>query len=221
MTPALRFLGAGLLLTAACATGVLEDTDFEPSGSGGSTASQTGGATGDGGFGAGGFGEGGAGEGGMADGGMGGMAEMCSYDPPNTCVTAAEITTVAGDKNQAAQIKTGNTSMWFEVLIEEQDSSIFEEDLSYTVTLQSPPGMHWDLIVRQGPQDGAPNCNANNKDGIPQGNDSEAVSDLWDDDQGIGGEDDSVWLSIGVLYGSGDLCGDDANWTLSVQGHTL
>ena len=41
-----------------------------------------------------------------------------------------------------------------------------------------------------------------------------------DDDQGLGGEDDSVYLVIFVEYLSGDACGEAATWTLQVAGHT-
>jgi hypothetical protein len=85
------------------------------------------------------------------------------------------------------------------------------------VTLTSPAGMNYDLFVHQGPQDGSPDCNAPEIKGTPSGS-SETVSDSWDDDQGLGGEDDSVWLSIEVRHVSGMDC--NATWTLKIEGGT-
>jgi len=77
--------------------------------------------------------------------------------------------------------------------------------------------MDYNLKVHQGPQDGNPDCNVSPLNG--SGN-PESVSGSWDDDQGFGGEDDSVWLSIEVEYVSGSACGPNAEWTLTVTGHT-
>jgi hypothetical protein len=142
---------------------------------------------------------------------------MCDYESPDDCATAEILPAMAGDEGGPTVTRMGSTSKWFKVHIQEQDSSISETDLSYTVTLISPPGMNYDLRVYQGEQDGGPNCGAAPKDGAGT---PEVVSDSWDDDQGIGGEDDSVWLNIEVLYVSGSACGPNAAWTLTVAGNT-
>lgn len=139
---------------------------------------------------------------------------MCSFTSPNTCANAEQLPAVSGDEGGTASA-SGTGSKWFKVHVKETNSSIFESDLSYSVTLVSPPGMDYDLYVRQGPQDGNPNCNAAEKKGTPSGS-AETVSDSWDDDQGLGGEDDSVWLSIEVRHVSGDDC--NAKWSLTVKG---
>ena len=210
---------AGLLsLAGACATGWEIDSSIEqidePGGSGG-----TGGAGGEGAHGtttttsttstAGTGGEGGG-------GGGGGNAPACDFDAPNTCPSAEQLPSVSGDEGGTAQGQ-GKTSKWLAVHITEDDSSIFPTDLSYTVTLTSPAGMDYDLFVRQGPEDGSPDCNAAEKKGQPSGS-SETVHAGWNDDQGLGGEDDSLWLCIEVRWISGDDC--NATWTLTVQGAT-
>ena len=73
----------------------------------------------------------------------------------------------------------------------------------------------YDLFVKQGQEDGSPNCGAAEKKGTLSGT-SESVSDDWSDDQGIGGEDDSVWLNIEVRHVSGNEC--NATWSLTVKG---
>jgi hypothetical protein len=209
------FLLAGTLaFSVACATGV--ETDDEPFGPL---------ATGDGGFG----GSGGddtrstsssGGMGGMGEmGGMGGMPPSCLYDSPNTCQTATPLSNIAGDEGGPTIMEVGETSEWFQIRIEERVSSILEEDLSFTVTLTNPPNMDFDLFVLMGPQDGNPNCNATPIPGVKAGN-VQTVQRGWDDDQGLGGEDDDVWLCIEVRYVSGMECGNAAQWSLTVKGHT-
>ncbi len=141
----------------------------------------------------------------------------CDYAAPDTCASAEILPAMAGDQGGPSVTRKGDSSKWFKVHIQEQDSGISETDLSYTVSLVSPPGMNYDLRVYQGPQEGNPDCNATpmNGAGTP-----ESVSNSWDDDQGFGGEDDSSWLNIEVVYVSGSACGPNAEWTLTVQGNT-
>jgi hypothetical protein len=146
-----------------------------------------------------------------------GTSMMCNYDAPDDCATAEILPAVAGDQGGPSITRKGDSSKWFKVHIQEQDSSISETDLSYTVSLVSPPGMDYNLKVHQGPQDGNPDCSVPPLNG--SGN-PESVSGSWDDDQGFGGEDDSVWLNIEVEYVSGSACGPNAEWTLTVAGNT-
>ena len=145
-----------------------------------------------------------------------GTGMMCDYDAPDTCPTAEILPAIAGDQGGPTVTRKGSTSKWYKVHIQEQDSGIFETDLSYRVTLSSPPGMDYNLKVYQGPQDGNPDCNVSPLSG--QGS-PEVVSASWDDDQGIGGEDDSLWLNIEVVYVSGSACDQNAEWTLTVAGN--
>ena len=121
------------------------------------------------------------------------MPPECVYDAPNTCQTGTSLGTVGGD-NGGTQVVTGKTSQWFVVYVEEQDSSIIETDLSYTVSLQSPPGMDFNLVVHQGPQDGQPDCNAAPQLGMGSG--TETVHNSWDDDQGLGPQLEPVELRM-------------------------
>lgn len=149
--------------------------------------------------------------------GEGGGGPLCNFTAVEDCATAEPLPAIGGDEDDPPVIRMGDSSKWFKIHIEEQVSGISGEDLSYTVSLTSPPGMNYDLRVRQGAQNGSPECNATIKNGAGT---PESVSDAWDDDQGFGGEDDSVWLVIEVVHVSGDDCGTGAQWTLQVQGHT-
>lgn len=175
-------------------------------------------------------GDGGAGEGGGGDGGAGattgattsattttGSGVLCDFTSPNDCAGAENLGAVAGDEDGAPVVVEGTTSKWFQIRIEERSSGISETDLSYSVSLTSPAGMNYDLYVLQGPQDGNPDCGAGPTVGQSNGV-AEVVSASWDDDQGFGGEDDSLWLSIEVRHLSGEMCDLDDRWTLSIQG---
>lgn len=160
-------------------------------------------------------GSGGGGAGGMGGSGGGGAGGGgACFGSPNACPSAEALPEVSGDEGGSASA-SGSTSKWLKVHVTETDSSIFASDLGYKVSLSSPAGMDYDLYVRQGPQDGNPDCNAAEKKGAPPGG-AETVSDSWGDDQGLGGEDDSVWLCIEVRYVSGADC--NAKWNLTVIG---
>lgn len=225
--PRLALVGFAMSGLVGCAVGLTtSDTDGSggglltgagggPSGMTSQNASQS---SGQGAAPSGSSGQGGnAGDGGQ--GGDGGEAPNCMYDSPNMCSSAEALGSLAGDESAPAKTASGVTSKWFKIHITEEVSSIFESDLSYTVTLSSPPNMDFDLFVHEGPQDGNPDCNAPPKKGTPSGND-ETVSAMWDDSQGLGGKDDSVWLNIEVRYISGMECDAAATWQLSVKGHT-
>ncbi len=201
-----------------CAVGVTETGDSADGGAG------------PGGVGAGGFGgsdssslssTGGQG-GDMLVGGMGGAggASTCVFDAPNTCAAAEQLPSVAGDESSPSVTRNGVTSKWYQIHVTEEVSSISSRDLSYTVTLTSASGADYDLIVHQSPQDSPPDCNATPKLGVDQGNGAQTVSDGWNDNQGIGGEDDPVWLSIEVRYVSGMDCTTAGQYTLTIQGNT-
>lgn len=207
---------------AACATAVDQAGGNEDDGLGGddgfggfggmvdpTTTTTTTSAGGMGGFGGGMGGTGGEGAGGL----------VCDFTHLHTCETASTLPPVKGDESGPDAVVTGDTSDWFQVEIVEADGGIFDSDLSFTVTLDVPPGMDYDLIVHEGPEDSGPNCNATPMFGQPSGN-TETVSHSWDDSQPIGGEDDSRWLSIEVLHVSGVDCGPGFQWTLTVAGDT-
>lgn len=156
-----------------------------------------------------------SGQGGMGAGGMGvgGMPNNCDFTATNTCQTAQVLSPVSGDDGGSVGA-SGTKSAWFHVHVLETNESIFAEDLSYTVSLESPPGMAYDLVVRQGPVDGNVDCNATPLYGQGAGS-IQTVSNGWNDNQP---GDSHRWLAIEVIYVSGDDC--ITPWVLTVQGGT-
>lgn len=176
-----------------------------------STSSSMGGTPSDGG--AGGVG----GEPSVGGGGTGGSPPVCDFTAPEVCANAEPLPAVAGDQGADVVTRTGDHSKFYKVHIQEQDSSIGGADLSYTVKLTSPPGVDYDMRIHEGAQAGDADCNGTLKTG--SGN-PESVHASWGDDQGFGGEDDSVWLVIEIVHISGDDCGPGAQWSLEVRGNT-
>ncbi len=163
-------------------------------------------------------------EGGSASGGSppiggegGSPMPTCDFTAPEMCAGAEPLPAIAGDEGSPSATRNGHTNKWFKIHIEEQDSGIGGVDLSYTVSLTSPPGVVYSLKVYPGAEDGPADCNAGVVTGI--GN-PPSVHASWDDDQGFGGEDDSKWLIIEITHVSGELCSSSDNWTLLVQGNT-
>jgi hypothetical protein len=227
--PRMRWLIlAAAPLLFACATGVTEDVPDTGAGGSGGTITGVGGGTGgnqppgptttttsgggvgsEGGFG--GMGEGGEG----ANGGSGGS---CDFSATTTC-PGTVLAAVRGDTGFDADVEHGTTSAWFNVEVTESLDNIFEDDLSYRVTLESPPGTDYDLIVHESLQveegGSGPDCSIAPMFTSVAGT-TKTVENAYDDDQGIGGLDDTLWLVIEVRYNSGSDCINP--WVLTVEG---
>jgi hypothetical protein len=121
---------------------------------------------------------------------------------------------IAGDQHNDTRTATGNTSHWYSVDVQEQVSSFTSyPQLSYTVTLASPPGTSYGLFVYEGDGSG-PTCFAA---AMPGTGNPATVTDAWSDTPIA---DDSRWITIEVRYLSGEACGPSDLWTLAVEGHT-
>lgn len=230
-TPGRQLLVSALLLTlAACAVGTddLQPGYEEQTGGGGSSSGGQGGAGGvdasassssssvssssassSGAGGAGGEGLGGEGLGG--EGGSGGAVAECDYAAPNTCDRAEDLGAISGDVGADTITKTGTTSKWFKVYVED-DFTIPPRTENFQVTLTSPPGMNFDLIVYQGTID-APDCFVS---GVRGQGTPESFMATWNDQLIV---DDHLWFSIEVRHVEGTACGEDARWILEVKGN--
>lgn len=145
----------------------------------------------------------------------------CDFSALNSCTMNPQgMPPISGDKGNDSQTAMGTRSTWLQIHVTENDSAILSpKDLSFTATLTSPPGTIYNLVVREsGDGDGSPNCGAGPMNGTPQGGTTQSVHHSWSDSQGIGGIDNSRWLSIEVIQMSGNDCTDP--WTLDIQGHT-
>lgn len=85
---------------------------------------------------------------------------------------------------------------------------------SYTVTLESPPGMLFDLYVYAGDSN-APNCLAAAVSGTGS---PESFTGQWGDSFGT---DDNRWIAFEVRSVSNMPCTSSAEWKLTVVGNTM
>jgi len=151
-----------------------------------------------------------SGAGGQGGGGTGGGGG-CDHSAPDTCDAPQEINSIDGDTGNDTRTLTGTTSAWFKVFVNE--GSNFSNQLSYTATLVSPPGMIFRLFAYTG-DSRMTQClgTAIQATGMPP-----SVSATWPDNFG---SDDGIWVSFEVRYESGQQCDPAPKWTLTVQGHT-
>lgn len=148
-----------------------------------------------------------------------GSGMMCDFTAPNTCAAATGIPSISGDTGSDVRMMTGSSSEFLQIHVTEDDSSVFSKvSLSFTATLTSPPGTVYNLIIHEGSDGNGTDCNAPPMNGTPSGGATQTVSNSWSDTQGIGGIDNSRWLSIQIIHVSGNDC--ITPWNLKIQGHT-
>jgi hypothetical protein len=100
------------------------------------------------------------------------------------------------------------------VLVNDSNAYAIGHHESYTVTLESPPGMLFDLYVYTGDSN-APNCVAT---AVAGSGSPESFSDQWSDSFGT---DDNRWIAFEVRSVSNMPCTSSAEWTLTVVGNTM
>ncbi|WP_437297661.1 hypothetical protein [Sorangium sp. So ce426] len=157
-------------------------------------------------------GEGESNEGGGGEGGGGGEAAECDLGAPNTCLGAEDLGSISGDVGADSLTETGTTSKWFKIKIDDEEDEGSDEH--FRATLTSPPGMNFDLIVYQGELEvDAPDCFAS---GVRGQGTPESFYVTWNDRWG---PEDDLWFIIEVRHTGETVCGEDANWTLTLLGN--
>ena len=138
----------------------------------------------------------------------------CNFNPPADCPNAENLPAIAGDEGSDVRSASGKTSKWFNLFVEEAVSALFEyPDIKYRATLTSPPSAQYGLFVYTGDAT-APSC----FDSAVQGTGNPAVvTDAWSDTPVL---DDGLWITLEVRHLSGNACGPNDLWTLTVQGNT-
>lgn len=192
-------------------------------GSGGKGGS--GGAGGSGGF-AGSGGSGGTGGIGGAggSGGSGGCTGDCSLK--NTCFSAYNIGEISGDeKPDTSPIPYSVShsdcrSKWLRLRVSELNTTIWPEELSVTLSLESPPGMNFDLFVYVNLEEDLVECTTLHSASVLPAGQRDSIRLSWGE-AGIfaNGMKDCRWISIEVRHVSGE-CATDSNWTLKAVGRT-
>jgi hypothetical protein len=128
--------------------------------------------------------------------------------PPNCDPTPTSLGSVSGDTGSDIITKSDSYAEGvYRVSVTEDNDSITSVYLSVGITLQSPPGMIYDLVIS------SPSCGANqavyNTDSAGG---SVTITNCVNDSLGY---DDKYDIYIEVWYREGSGCG---NWTLTVTG---
>ncbi len=135
-----------------------------------------------------------------------------------TCPSASPLGSVSGDEASSAIMAMGDEPTWVTFLVTEDDDSAFGSGMSFTVTLQSPPGADFDLYVFRGIEGGGSGCGGFMQQSNNTGA-SDVVSMSWGEGGVANGSDDSAWIAVEIVA-KDEVCAPPLEWSLSVQGNT-
>jgi|GEM_PF-2105377 len=142
-----------------------------------------------------------------------------TYDcePETTCNSAGSIGGVSGDTPGAPLTETGTEPVWLQVQVSENDSGVFGNDLSVTLSLQSEGG-DWDLRTFLGAPGDTNGCGGEEQRSESAGTDS--VSYAWGESGALANNaDDGTFVAIEIFPKAG-VCTMGASWSLTVNGNT-
>ena len=124
----------------------------------------------------------------------------------NDCSTAVSFSIpICGDEGQDTATVQGRGTKWCKVRVEE--CSEWDADLNVALTLSSPEGTNYDMVVLEG------SCESNPDPAT--GDPDDCADDYWSD---TWGSDDDKWIYILVYHVSGNSCD---NWTLTAWGNSV
>ncbi len=106
---------------------------------------------------------------------------------------------------------------WVSFRVTEDNSSVIGEELKFTVTLTSPPGIDFDIYVYRGSEGGATGCNGNEASSTNVGNDS--VSMEWGEGSVADASDNDAYVAVEIVS-KNNLCDPTQEWSLLVEGDT-
>lgn len=160
--------------------------------------------------------------GGGAEGSSGGGGEstgeslMC--EQMDTCAAAAGLGSVSGDEGSPILEFEGWEPRWLEFQVTENNDDIIGEELTFTVTLTSPPGYDFDIYVERGLAGASAGCGGIAASSISVGA-VDTVSMDWGEDLIPNGVSDTSWISVEIVP-KDDVCDPAGVWTLEVEGDT-
>jgi hypothetical protein len=135
-----------------------------------------------------------------------------------TCAQAMSLGTVDGDQNSDSKTTTGYESAWFNVRVNEGDSSVFAAGMKLTVNLTSPPGENFDLYLYVNTSTDVTECTSVSASSTNTGTTDQARLTWGESGTFSNGVDDSRTVSIEVRPVSGNCSASD-QYTLVVYGN--
>ena len=134
-----------------------------------------------------------------------------------TCAQAMSLGTVDGDQNNDTKTAMGYESAWFNVRVNEGDSSPFAAGMKLTVNLTSPPGENFDLYLYINTGSDVTECNTVGAMSTSTGSTDQARLTWGESGTFSNGTDDSRTVSIEVRPVSG-TCSASNMFQLAVYG---
>lgn len=133
-----------------------------------------------------------------------------------SCDNGRVIGMVSGDESSPGLDIGGTEPTWLTFQVTEDNDSVVGEALRFTATLNSPPGVDFDLYVYRGAPNGPTGCG-----GVMDSSTSNGASDLvhmsWGEGGVANGGDDRSWVAVEIVV-KNDACSDGSAWSLSVEG---
>jgi len=134
-----------------------------------------------------------------------------------TCQQAVSLGSVSGDEGSPVLTTSGEEPTWVTFHVTENNRSVAGEEVSFTVTLQSPPDVDFDLYVYRGPDGGNTGCNGTGASSVTEAVDS--VHMEWGEGLVANGSDEDAWVAVEIRAKNG-MCVPGAVWSLTADGDT-
>ena len=142
--------------------------------------------------------------------------ETFPCEAPTTCTGSETLGGVSGDSATAPLTETGTEPVWLQVQVSENDSGIFANDLSVTLSLQSSGG-DWDIKAFLGGPGDTNGCGGEEQRSETGGVDT--VSYSWGESGTLANNvDDSTFVAVEIFPKEG-VCAAGSSWTLTVAGN--
>jgi hypothetical protein len=134
-----------------------------------------------------------------------------------TCQQAVSLGSVSGDEGSPVLTTSGEEPTWITFHVTENNRSVAGEEVSFTVTLTSPPDVDFDLYVYRGPDGGNTGCNGTGASSVTEAVDS--VHMEWGEGLVANGSDEDAWIAVEIRAKNG-MCVPGAAWSLTADGDT-
>ncbi len=149
-----------------------------------------------------------------------GEEEKPATTPPqtNTCSTARDLGSIAGDADGSNVTAQGTCSEWLKIKVNETSSGALARAMKLTATLVSPANADFDLRVYVNKESDITECTTvTAKSELPASR-SDVVKVEWGEGWTVNFGDDSRTVSIEVRAKDPSSCGK-GNWALVLEGN--
>ncbi len=140
--------------------------------------------------------------------------EDCPHD--TTCPLATVIGEVSGDEDSSPILRQGMEPTWVSFQVTEDNDGVTGENLEFTATLTSPPGIDYDLYVYRGDPGADTGCGGSLDQSTSAGAE-DVVHMSWGEGGIANGGDERAWIAAEIVPKAG-MCDPLAQWSLEIVG---